>query len=264
MFKKIIFITMLLSSMAMASQSVVDGKVMSRDLLTNDTKSAITFYTKLFGWTAEKKKNFTKLTKNGRLMANVVEIKPEKHSLWVPQFTHHNLVDAKKTVLDNGGLIVKDVHTKENFGDFIVIRDQEHALCVISKANGFKQPSGFVEVNEWLWDELWSHDIKASSSFYQKLFSYEEEKTPSGYIVFKKADEWLSGLLVNPYKKSQTQWASTVRVSNPKETAEKAKALGGKILVNIEKSETHAPAVILTDPTGALFIIEKYEEKAPR
>jgi predicted enzyme related to lactoylglutathione lyase len=259
-----ILVSVLFSSGILNAQEIINGKIIARDLLTHDAQKASKFYTELFGWKAFQKTNLIELKKDGLVVANIVEVDEKHHPLWVPLITHNDFTLAKKKILNNGGTVLKDVKDKENIGDFLLVQDQEKALFVIVKPSAYKKPTGFIEENEWLWDEVWSHNVEGSAAFYQEVFAYELEKTPSGYVLFKNGNTWLAGLLNNPYEKSQTQWASTIRVKDTKAMAEKAVQLGGKILVNIEESEAHAAEVILADPMGAVFIIEKYEEKVPR
>lgn len=262
--KTVILACILLSSVILNAQEIQNGKIIARDLLTHDVQKASEFYTELFGWNAFIKTNLIELQKDGLVMANIIEVDEKHHPLWVPLIAHNNFELAKEKILKNGGEVLKDVKDKENIGDFLLVQDQEKALFVIVKPSAYSKATGFIGENEWLWDEVWSHDVEGSAVFYQEVFAYELEKTPSGYILFKAGETWLGGLLNNPYEKSQTQWASTIRVHDVKAISEKAVTLGAKILVSIPESKNHAAEVILKDPTGAVFIIEKYEEKVPR
>jgi len=256
--------SILFFSAVVNAQEIKNGKVIARDLLTHDAPKASKFYTELFGWKAFTKTNLIELQKDGLVVASIIEVDAQHHPLWVPLIAHNDFTLAKKKILNNGGTVLKDVKEKENVGDYLLVRDQEKALFVITKPLNYTKPSGFIQENEWLWDEVWSHNVEGSAAFYQEVFGYELEKTPSGYVLFKNGDSWLAGLLDNPYEKSQTQWASTIRVHDTKAVSDKAVKLGGKILVNVEQSKEHAAVVILADPMGAVFIIENYEEKVPR
>ncbi len=262
--QKILLASVLFSSAILNAQEIRDGKIIAHDLLTHDATKASKFYTELFGWTALKKTNLIELQKDGLVVASIIEIDKKHQPLWVPLIAHNDFDLAKEKIIKNGGTVLKDVKNKEAIEDYLLVRDQENALFLITSPSSHTKPSGFVQENEWLWDEVWSHDVEGSAVFYQEVFAYELEKTPSGYVLFKDGDIWLGGLLNNPYEKSQTQWASTIRVHDVMSMSEKAVKLGGKILVNVEESKAHAAEVILADPMGAVFIIENYEEKVPR
>jgi len=243
------------------AQDVSNGRVLSRDLLTNDASKAAKFYSELFGWKISKKNKWISLSKDGKEIANIIEVDSKKQPIWIPLFAYDDLDKAKKVVLQNGGEILRDEHQEDGIGDYLLIRDQEKALLVLTNADSEYVKPGFPKLNEWLWDEIWTFDVDGSEKFYKKLFSYETEKYPSGYVVFKNKDEWLSGLLLNPFEKSRTQWGSTVKVDDPKAISEKALSLGGKILVSVDELIGHKNEAILADPTGAVFLVQKYEEQ---
>jgi len=243
------------------AQEVANGQVLSHDLLTNDAKKSAEFYAALFGWEMIQKEKLISLTKEGKLMADVIEVNSKKQPIWVPLLAHNDLQEAKVSILNNGGTVLKDVKQKEGIGNYLLVRDQEKALFVLTNADkNYVQPQ-FPQVNEWLWNEIWSFDVEGSQAFYTQLFNYKVEKLSSGYVLFSHKDRWLTGLLQNPFESSRTQWGSTIRVSDPTEISKKAEHLGGKILVSVEELKGHRNEAILADPTGAVFIVQKYEEQ---
>jgi len=260
MLKKLLFNSIFITSTLLTAQTLSNGEVSSRDLLTNDTKKAEKFYTELFSWTSKPKGNYIQMYKDKDLIANIVYIDTKKHAQWMPQFTHDNLKSAKATILQSGGKILKEVHNNEEGKSYLLLRDAQGALAVLTNDNKALNTE-FPQVGEWLWDELWSFDVPASENFYTHLFDYEKDKTDAGYIVFKKNDKWIAGLLMNPFKESQTQWVSTIRVNDPKAVSIKAVSLGGKILVSVEENKGHREAALIADPTGAVFIVEKFTQE---
>ena len=260
MLKRLLFTCILLASANLYAQDLVKGEVSSRDLLTNDIKKAEKFYTGLFSWTSVHHGKYIELFKDQKSIANIVHIDSKKHSHWMPQFSHNNLQDAKKMILKNGGTILKEVTNSDDGYKYLLIKDSQDALCVVSddKENIFSE---FPKNHEWLWDELWSFDTSISKVFYQKLFDYEVTKTATGYLVFMKNDKWVSGLLSNPFEGSKTQWVSTIKVEDPQVTSQKAITLGGKIIVSVDEHKGHREAALIADPTGAIFIVEKYTKE---
>jgi len=261
MFKQILLICALLAGSSLYAQTLNNGEVSSRDLLTTDVKEAEGFYTKLFGWESRPTDKHIALYYNNTHVANLVQIDLDKQAQWMPQFAHNDFAEAKKEILNNGGTILKEVTQSGNGDKYLLIKDPQGALSVLTDDLKKERESNFPTLNEWLWDELWSHDASASQHFYKKLFSYETQKLETDYIIFKKNDKWATGLIDNPFEQSQTQWVSTIRVSSPKQTCEQAVKLGAKILVSVEENKGHRDAALIADPSGAVFIVEKYEEK---
>ena len=259
MSKQILLALIFMLTSVLYAQSSIHGEVSSRDLLTHDVQKAEKFYTTLFGWKGLQKDNYIQLQKDDIPIANIVHIDSKKRAQWMPQFLHTDLKLAKTNILKNGGSILKEKTDEKE--EYILVRDKQGALSILSNVNYKQDHTKLPSINEWLWDELWSHDITASEHFYIDLFNYETGTTQSGYIIFKNKQIWLSGLLNNPFKESQTQWISTIRVNDPKTISTQALALGGKVLVSVEENKGHRNAALLADPTGAVFIVEKYEEK---
>jgi len=260
MLKQIILSSIFLVTSSLYAQTLSNGEVSSRDLLTHDINKAESFYTKLFSWTSVNQGKYIQLYKDDKPIANIVYIDSDKQSQWMPQFTHNELLKAKSSVIKNGGSILKEVNDSKDGDDYLLIKDAQGALAILTN-NNTKNHSGFPQHNEWLWDELWSFELNASEHFYSDLFTYNLDKLDTGYIVFKKNDKWTAGLLANPFKQSQTQWVSTIRVADPKITSEKALSLGGKILVSVEENKGHRDAALIADPAGAILIVEKYTQE---
>ena len=261
MLKKALISCIFLAFTSLYAQTLSNGEVSSRDLLTKDIKEAEQFYTKLFNWKSRQNNKYIELYANNILMANLVQISADRQAQWMPQFAYEKLLIAKENVLKNGGTILKEVTTEQSGDKYLLIKDSQGAMSVLTDDIIKEKTSKFPAINEWLWDELWSHDVSKSQDFYAHLFSYKVEKLDTGYIIFKNNDKWTTGLLNNPFEKSQTQWVSTIRVSDPKATSDKAVALGGKVLVGVEENKGHRDAALIADPSGAVFIVEKYEEK---
>jgi len=261
MLKKLLLLSTLLFTTNIYAQGLENGEVSSRDLLTNDVKTSQNFYTKLFGWKAVQKENYVELYEDKEIIANIINIDKNRQSQWIPQFKHNNLKKAKEEILKNKGTILKEV-TQNNTGDnYLLIKDTQNALSILTDASTGEHSPKIPSVNNWLWDELWSHNLKESQDFYVNVFEYKVEVLNSAYIIFKNNDDWTAGLINNPFEESQTQWVSTIRVNNTKAVSEKVLELGGTILVSVEQNKGFRDAALIKDPTGAIFIIENYEEK---
>lgn len=261
MFKHILLGCVFLTSASLYAQTLNNGEVSSRDLLTKDINASERFYTQLFGWQSKKVGKYIQLNFNYKLVANLVQIDLDKQAQWMPQFAHNNLTQAKTEILKNGGTILKEATEKSNGNKYILLKDTQGALCVLTDDISKEKEAAFPALNEWLWDELWTHDIPGSQKFYTDLFTYEIQKLETGYIIFMKQDKWKTGLLENPFEQSQTQWVSTIRVDDPQAICDKAVSLGAKVLVSVDENKGHREAALISDPSGAVFIVEKYEEK---
>ena len=113
------------------------------------------------------------------------------------------------------------------------------------------------------WFELMTSDVEAGKKFYQALFGWTYSVMPmttGDYTVIKVNEEDVAGIMTMPADAGEMPptWGIYLTVDNVDKTAEKAKNLGGKILV----APSDIPGVgrfsVLQDPQGAWFAVITY------
>lgn len=104
------------------------------------------------------------------------------------------------------------------------------------------------------WVELRSPDVEASIAFYHELFGWKasEEKRSSGSRMFSSGDKLVSG--VRPVHGTQIspQWITYVSTDDAAQTVSRARAVGGKVLMETDRDEATG-MIMLQDPVGAVF-----------
>jgi predicted enzyme related to lactoylglutathione lyase len=113
------------------------------------------------------------------------------------------------------------------------------------------------------WIDLATTDADGAKKFYQKLFGWSTTDNPAGPdMVYTMAE--LGGkpvaALYQQGAEQQSQgipphWLSYVTVANAAETAEKAKSLGGNVLMDAFDVMEAGRMALIQDPTGATFAI---------
>jgi len=95
-------------------------------------------------------------------------------------------------------------------------------------------------VNDFLWNELWTHDIPGSVEFYSNVLglSHDVRELGSGsYQTLRRADAPVLGVLEHPVADARPVWANYLRVEDPAAIHERAKqrdlpdeTIGSKVL----------------------------------
>ncbi len=110
------------------------------------------------------------------------------------------------------------------------------------------------------WCELMTEDVEKARAFYTKLLGWTLEDGDGGYIVVKAGEQQIGGMMKTPPEAAGTpsQWGAYVTVDDVDAQSEKAKALGGAVLV----APTDIPNVgrfsVIQDPTGATLNLISY------
>lgn len=120
---------------------------------------------------------------------------------------------------------------------------------------------------EFCWNELMTSDPEKAKEFYQALFGWTaktEEMGGMAYTMFMHGNKPVGGMIKTPdgkqvhskkHKKANqsmpAHWMSYVAVANIEASVEKAKALGGMVVVPKTNVNDIGSFAIIQDPTGA-------------
>jgi predicted enzyme related to lactoylglutathione lyase len=113
------------------------------------------------------------------------------------------------------------------------------------------------------WPELATTDQKAGVAFYRALFGWDVNEQPIGptevYSMFQMRGKAVGAASTQQANEKQMgvppHWNSYVTVANVDESAKKAAALGGKVLMAPFDVMDAGRMAVLQDPTGAVFEI---------
>ena len=113
------------------------------------------------------------------------------------------------------------------------------------------------------WVDLATTDAEGAKKFYSELMGWDTHDTPAGpdmvYTMLQLRGKEVAAL----YKMTKEQesqgipphWLSYVSVTSADETAEKAKSLGGTVLVEPMDVFEAGRMAVIQDPTGAVFAV---------
>jgi predicted enzyme related to lactoylglutathione lyase len=156
-------------------------------------------------------------------------------------------------------------------GTAALFTDPEGAIFgAITSATG--DPDDYLgEINEWLWLELWADDVSRMAEFYKASIGYEvvsgavPGEDTGGTTGARTGVHLVSGglaragILAKPAK-VQTAWLPYVRVQSVVDTVARARAAGGRIV--LEPTRAHGTNVaLIEDPTGAPVAVAEWTPK---
>lgn len=114
------------------------------------------------------------------------------------------------------------------------------------------------------WSELLTSDVKAAKSFYGQLFGWTYEDAPMDdmtYTLVKAGGEEVAGIMPTPVESGPMPpaWGVYVTVDDIDAAAEKAVALGGKVLLPPQDVPEVGRFCVISDPQGAFISMITYQ-----
>ncbi len=238
------------------------GKFVWNDLLTDNVSSAKEFYGQLFGWTFETSGIYSVIKYNGQSIGGIAHVKGDAKnpsvSRWLCTLSVADIDTAVALIVAEGGIVNEGPLELVNRGRGALVRDPQGAqLMLLYSTDGDPEDEEPV-IGAWLWHELWSNQADESLNFYQKLAGYDFEGDPADYLILTKDEQWRAGIRYLDNSELEMRWVPVVRVADTDESAERAKQLGGKVLVEPRPTEDGGSVALLSDPMNALLIIQRW------
>jgi uncharacterized protein len=118
-------------------------------------------------------------------------------------------------------------------------------------------------VGEFCWNELLVADEAGARQFYSSVFGWSTEPFQGGntdYTLWKNKGKNIGGLMKRPREDIPPHWLGYVTVADVEATAQKAKAAGGKLLMEPFDVPSVGRIAVMQDPQGAaLGLIQPQE-----
>jgi uncharacterized protein len=120
------------------------------------------------------------------------------------------------------------------------------------------------------WYDLMTTDVEGAKAFYTKLLGWgttEWEGMEQPYTMWTTGEQPLGGVQTLPEEAQKggapPHWLAYVAVPNVDETLDKAKSLGGNVMVPGMDIPTVGRFAVLADPQGAVIAVFTPEEAGP-
>jgi predicted enzyme related to lactoylglutathione lyase len=239
------------------------GKVVWHDLVTPEFEKTKAFYEGLLGWTFEDLSDgYSLASLNGRPVAGIAKLDlAGRVGHWLSLVSVTNIDAVHEQALAAGAASMKAPFELPGRGKVAVLKDPQGAAFGIVQSSQGDPNDRKADPNDWLWNEIWTDDVASAAQFYTSVLGYEVgEKTVSGvaYRFLKHGDTPRLGLLKKMAPELENTWVSFIRVEDVAGAVAKVESLGGQVLVAPQANIRNASLAILTDPSGAGFILQEW------
>jgi predicted enzyme related to lactoylglutathione lyase len=245
------------------------GKFVWFDLFTNDLQTASHFYEELFGWSFNPvesgKKIVNTITREGIPIANAIQINRKKNkvrkSRWLSYMSVEDVDRSTKLVEQHNGTIYRRPKELPNRGRVAVVKDPQGAVFAMVTVWGGDPPDKGMMENFWMGSELWTSHPDAALNFYHLLVGYEQQwvdvKSDSKYCLLIKDGQPRAGMVKIPGNDVKPNWVPYIAVEDVTAIADKAKQMGGILLIEPDKRVREGMVAIISDPNGAVFGVQQ-------
>jgi hypothetical protein len=239
---------------------------------TTDAAAASSFYTKLFGWEAEKvmegpEGNYVMLRQKGKDVAGLYQLSTEQRAQgipphWLPYVSVTDASERARKAAALGGKVLRDAFDVLDVGRMALVQDPTGAIVALWQA---KKHIGARLVNEpasLCWNELATTDTAQARRFYTALFDWkpqEQDLGPMKYTTFLNGERPNGGMLemTEEWTGTPPHWMTYIAVEDCDRTVARAQELGGVVCVEPTEIPNIGRFAVLQDPQGAMFAVIK-------
>ena len=242
------------------------------ELGTTDQKAGAAFYGALFGWTINDQpmgpgETYTMFQMRGKPVAAAYTLRPEERQSGAPPHWNNYVTvtsadESAKKAQSLGAQVLAPPFDVMDVGRMAVLQDPTGAVFQVWEP---KRHIGAMITNEpgaLCWTELTTSDLRAAESFYTSLFGWTPKRSnPAAgmeYTEMSNQGEPGVGMMPKPPQMPPyvpSFWMPYFMVANVDASADKAKQLGGKLMVPPQDIEKLGRFSVVADPQGAVFAI---------
>jgi uncharacterized protein len=250
------------------------GKVIWADLVTPDIAGAKHFYGQLFGWTfndvhtGASDYSVALLDGNpvGGLFQRAVRPGEQRQPAWLTFISVRDVAAAGRNIVAHGGKMLAPTRSYPDRGQQAVFADPQGAIFAVLQSSSGDPEDVLAAPGEWIWSSVLTRDPDTDAAFYQDVFGYEVFELPSNdgskHILLSTDDYARASLNALPADaaKRHPHWLNFVRVDSATDTAARAEALGGRVLVKPFTDRHGGLIAVVADPAGAPFGLLEWTE----
>lgn len=239
------------------------GKVVWHDLVTPDLERSRAFYGDLLGWQFDEiSDGYLLASNNGRPVAGLAHLESaQRSSHWLPLVSVSDIEQVQAATQGAGGSIVLAATELGGRGEVAVLQDPQGAAFAVLQSSHGDPVDGDPDVNEWMWNEIWTEDVVTSALFYQDLLGYNQGSRMVGgvsYNYLERDGRPRVGLLTRPDPQIGNTWVAYLRVADVASVVARAANLGGTVLMAPDPQVRKGTVAVLADPNGAGFIVQEW------
>jgi hypothetical protein len=196
--------------------------------------------------------------------------KQTQQPTWLTFLAVRDVDAAQKATLQHGGKVISPPHNYPQRGRQALFADPDGAVFEVLAAQGGDPPDYLAAPGEWIWSSLLIKDPKQETAFYQTLFGYDvydlasegDSGDDAQHYILSTGDTARVGVNALPADsmRRRPHWLNFVRVMDAADTAKKAVALGGRVLVEPRVDRHGGQLAVLADQSGAPFGVMEWSD----
>ncbi len=247
----------------MAEGRYTPGRVVWRELLTNDVEKARAFYGELFNWKIEPGMDMGSggtyfmikagESQIGGMMKSPSEMKGA--SFWMSVISVADVDAAAAAATKNGGKVLNKPVDMPSVGRYGTIADADGAaLSLLHSATG-DAPIGRPNVSEFAWETLNTADEARAKNFYGAVFGWKTMAGPGGHGAVFTTDGTREGQVADVQRAQgmPPSWLTYVVVPKLEGTRDRVAKMGGKVMMPLVEVPSVGRIAVVSDPTGGVL-----------
>jgi predicted enzyme related to lactoylglutathione lyase len=260
------------------AQGSFHGRFVWQELMTEDTASAATFYSKVVGWHTQPSAvdpSYTQFGVGSSYSAGMMKVPDEARAAgakpqWLPYIGAADIEATVAAAERLGGTVKRAAHDIPTIGRFAILSDpQGAAFAVFKPASDGTPPPAAPARGSFAWMELATSNYEAAFDFYSKLFGWQAmhrmDMGPQGvYLIFGADGAQRGGIYkLNQERSSRPYWLPYAEVASADAAAAAATAAGGKVIVGPLEVPGGGRIAQVIDPSGAMFAVHSMPAAKP-
>jgi hypothetical protein len=237
----------------------VPGTFCWADVGAPDAAAAAGFYGSLFGWEAEPTPGgYSMFTLDGKNVAGLFRLPDGIEATWLSYVCVEDAAATCALATERGASVAmepRDVGPPGvDVGRSALLADPEGAVVGLWQPGLHRGADVVNEPGTMVWNQLVTPDVVTAQQLFGGLFGWTYELQDEGeqpFWLLHNREGGLNGAVMSlPAEGVQAHWQVTFAVEDTPAAAERAKELGGAVL--IEPFETSIGRIAwVTDPSGA-------------
>ncbi|MEM8768409.1 MAG: VOC family protein, partial [Pseudomonadota bacterium] len=246
-----------------------EGRIIWRDLISDKPAESRRFYEELFGWEFEGvgsafnlggEDAYSLIRHNGRLIGGMVnearlENDADDIAQWVVLMSVADVDTASATFAQNGGEVLTPPTDVAERGRMAIVVDPQGALLALVETRDGDPEPHVPGYGDFLWDELWTTDVAAATSFFENVVGLEREDVAvdddRNYRILTRDNEPTVGVMAHPFNEERPVWVTYIRVEDPAAITARVEELGGTVYVEAQDRPLGGQVALIADPSGA-------------
>jgi len=234
-----------------------NGTIGWRELMSPKPQESERFYGELFGWSIKTvpfgPTQYRLINAGEKQIAGIMQFdKPGIPPHWVSYVTVADVDASAKAAKDAGGTIANAPMDIPDVGRFSVLLDPFGAVSVAFKSAHPERDGAPPErpgTSEFCWETLSTNDAAKAIAFYTKVYPWTSKKM-GDTDLFYAGERMVADLQKTP-PGVPPNWLTFVVVKKLAEGRERAKKLGGKILMEEVAVPNMGAFAVIQDNIGA-------------